>query len=421
MPIPHAAAPQGAPMSLHAKLQQRAAAGRPVRIGLVGAGKFGAMYLAQVPRTPGVHLVGIADLSPDACAAQPGTRGLAGRTGRRGIARRRAARRHHPRRRRLDGAGATPGDRHRRRVHRLAGGRGGPLPRGVRAAQARGQRHRRGRRAVRPDAGGQGRAGGRGVFAGVRRPAGADLRPGGLGAHLRVSGGGGGPWPQVAAALLRIDARHRVGLLRAHPRAGRARRPEPEDVQQLPRRQQAVDRKHRGGQRHRPRRAEQRPAVPAGQHRRHPVRDAAPQRGRRARAQGHGRGDLVARGRRPRDPVRHPHGRVGHGRGRNRVHQELLRGVQRPHRPERPLLHALQALAPDRPGGRRLGGQRRAARRGHRRGQRAGMPTWWPPPSATCAPARCSTAKAATPCGASCCRRPGRTRWAACRWGWRTA
>ncbi|HTP72249.1 MAG TPA: Gfo/Idh/MocA family oxidoreductase [Burkholderiaceae bacterium] len=53
-------------MSLHAKLLQRAAEGRPVRVGLIGAGKFGAMYLAQVPRTPGVHLVGIADLSPDA-------------------------------------------------------------------------------------------------------------------------------------------------------------------------------------------------------------------------------------------------------------------------------------------------------------------------------------------------------------------
>src|SRR5438309_1229392 len=32
--------------------------------GLVGAGKFGAMYLAQVPKTPGLHLAGIADLSP---------------------------------------------------------------------------------------------------------------------------------------------------------------------------------------------------------------------------------------------------------------------------------------------------------------------------------------------------------------------
>jgi len=52
-------------MSLHAKLMQREAECRPLRIGLIGAGKFGAMYLAQVPRTPGVHLVGIADLSPD--------------------------------------------------------------------------------------------------------------------------------------------------------------------------------------------------------------------------------------------------------------------------------------------------------------------------------------------------------------------
>jgi len=52
-------------MNLHAKLLQRAADGKPVRIGLIGAGKFGSMYLAQIPRTPGVHLVGIADLSPD--------------------------------------------------------------------------------------------------------------------------------------------------------------------------------------------------------------------------------------------------------------------------------------------------------------------------------------------------------------------
>jgi predicted homoserine dehydrogenase-like protein len=51
-------------MSLHSKLQQRAAEGKPIRIGLIGAGKFGSMYLAQVPSTPGVHLVGIADLSP---------------------------------------------------------------------------------------------------------------------------------------------------------------------------------------------------------------------------------------------------------------------------------------------------------------------------------------------------------------------
>jgi predicted homoserine dehydrogenase-like protein len=53
-------------MNLYAKLQQRASEGRPVRIALIGAGKFGSMYLAQVPRTPGVHLAAIADLSPDA-------------------------------------------------------------------------------------------------------------------------------------------------------------------------------------------------------------------------------------------------------------------------------------------------------------------------------------------------------------------
>jgi predicted homoserine dehydrogenase-like protein len=49
-------------MNLHAKLQERK--DRPLRIGLIGAGKFAAMYLAQVPRTPGIRLVAIADLAP---------------------------------------------------------------------------------------------------------------------------------------------------------------------------------------------------------------------------------------------------------------------------------------------------------------------------------------------------------------------
>ena len=38
-------------MNLHAMLLEREAAGRPVTVGLIGAGKFGSMYLAQVPRT----------------------------------------------------------------------------------------------------------------------------------------------------------------------------------------------------------------------------------------------------------------------------------------------------------------------------------------------------------------------------------
>jgi predicted homoserine dehydrogenase-like protein len=52
-------------MNLFAKLKEREEAKRPLRIGLIGAGKFAAMYLAQVPRTPGIRMVGIADLVPD--------------------------------------------------------------------------------------------------------------------------------------------------------------------------------------------------------------------------------------------------------------------------------------------------------------------------------------------------------------------
>jgi predicted homoserine dehydrogenase-like protein len=49
-------------MNLFAKLAARAAAGKPVRVGVIGAGKFGSMFLSQAPRTPGIHVVGIADL-----------------------------------------------------------------------------------------------------------------------------------------------------------------------------------------------------------------------------------------------------------------------------------------------------------------------------------------------------------------------
>jgi predicted homoserine dehydrogenase-like protein len=51
-------------MNLHALLAARAEAGKPVRVGLIGAGKFGSMFLAQVPTTTGLHLMGVADLAP---------------------------------------------------------------------------------------------------------------------------------------------------------------------------------------------------------------------------------------------------------------------------------------------------------------------------------------------------------------------
>jgi predicted homoserine dehydrogenase-like protein len=52
-------------MSLYRLAQQRAAAGRPVRVGLIGAGKFGSMFLNQVPTMPGVEVAVIADLDPE--------------------------------------------------------------------------------------------------------------------------------------------------------------------------------------------------------------------------------------------------------------------------------------------------------------------------------------------------------------------
>jgi predicted homoserine dehydrogenase-like protein len=56
-------------MNLHRLLQKRVAAKRPVRVGLIGAGKFGSMFLSQVPTTPGLEVACIADLSPDRARA----------------------------------------------------------------------------------------------------------------------------------------------------------------------------------------------------------------------------------------------------------------------------------------------------------------------------------------------------------------
>jgi predicted homoserine dehydrogenase-like protein len=51
-------------MNLSSMLKERAAVGRPIRIAQIGAGKFGTMFLSQVRLTPGMHLVGLADLLP---------------------------------------------------------------------------------------------------------------------------------------------------------------------------------------------------------------------------------------------------------------------------------------------------------------------------------------------------------------------
>jgi predicted homoserine dehydrogenase-like protein len=56
-------------MFLQAALAARAAVGAPVRVCLIGAGKFGSMFLAQVPTTPGLTVSVIADLRPAAARA----------------------------------------------------------------------------------------------------------------------------------------------------------------------------------------------------------------------------------------------------------------------------------------------------------------------------------------------------------------
>jgi len=56
-------------MNLHSKLLERERSGNPLRVGLIGAGKFGSMYLSQARRTPGVRLTTVADLDAHAARA----------------------------------------------------------------------------------------------------------------------------------------------------------------------------------------------------------------------------------------------------------------------------------------------------------------------------------------------------------------
>jgi len=49
-------------MNLHEGLRRREAEGTPVRVGVIGAGRFATMFLAHVHSTPGIHVVGICDL-----------------------------------------------------------------------------------------------------------------------------------------------------------------------------------------------------------------------------------------------------------------------------------------------------------------------------------------------------------------------
>ena len=62
-------------MNLHAKLLERDAAGRPVTVGVIGAGKFGTMFLSQARLTAGMHIVAVADLDVARARSQLKTAG----------------------------------------------------------------------------------------------------------------------------------------------------------------------------------------------------------------------------------------------------------------------------------------------------------------------------------------------------------
>ena len=50
-------------MNLHELLKEREAQGQPIRVGLIGSGRFGTMYLAQARNIPGVRVLAIADIN----------------------------------------------------------------------------------------------------------------------------------------------------------------------------------------------------------------------------------------------------------------------------------------------------------------------------------------------------------------------
>jgi len=62
-------------LNLHTKLLEREAAGRPVTVAVIGAGKFGTMFLSQARLTQGMHVVAVADLDVGRARSQLKTAG----------------------------------------------------------------------------------------------------------------------------------------------------------------------------------------------------------------------------------------------------------------------------------------------------------------------------------------------------------
>ena len=200
-------------MYIQELLRERAASARPVQVALIGAGKFGSMFLAQAPSTAGLEVGVIADSRSRPRPRRVPRHALERRPRLPHPLHRRCVRRDTRRRCRRGGGG----DRQPRGRHR-------PRPRRLRRGQAHRDGERRGRRARRAAAGGRGaRRGGR-LHHGLRRPARADLRDGGVGAGERLRRGGGGKGAR--STCLRTTARRptRCGTTTDSPRSRRGPR-----------------------------------------------------------------------------------------------------------------------------------------------------------------------------------------------------
>ena len=233
-------------------LLERAADGKPLRVALIGAGKFGSMYLAQAQHTPGIHVVAVVDLDPGRARAALLRVGWAperltahslpdaARNATTWITDDAAAVIAAPETEIVIDATGSPAagidhvlqccahGTHIVMVNVEADALAGPLL----AATCARSRHR--------------------VLARVRRPAGADLRDGRLVPRRRLRGRCRREGNEVPARVSRVDARHRVAALRILARSGRRRRLQRADVQFVPRRHQERDRDGGGGECDRP-------------------------------------------------------------------------------------------------------------------------------------------------------------------------
>jgi predicted homoserine dehydrogenase-like protein len=63
------------PVNLYSKLLERHAAHKPVTVAVIGAGKFGTMFLSQARLTRGLHVAGVADLDVARARSQLATAG----------------------------------------------------------------------------------------------------------------------------------------------------------------------------------------------------------------------------------------------------------------------------------------------------------------------------------------------------------